>query len=713
MIFIDGKEWEDTMETRFDDLSFDDIVKLAEMKKEKKKTLDREILNRIREKFKKYIDTCFEDPKKYGEEFADAIRKHDAIKMMLLSSLRILRIETDPKDYFSLKKIMLEAANKGRENIEKVLSIIYYHQWDTDDKWNNKLIFHEDFKEICSIPILVPFWFTPISGEYLVYILHRNKCRFYHNENDSSMYMRFYKSYVIDIEKYLSVSLEGIFIPKGSGYGEDGWISVLKKRDDSPNEYLDDQSYQMYREGTLGEKLLKEFDFVSYAFRKRKYNFLSMFEDSKTHDHLPYVDSSINAIMHGNLAIHPEHKERFLLKTLLLQELDKTEMNLIDDTVFVLNMSIFSIYLVVECARKYVECLVTAKRTASTPEAFHYYDENLLIYKHKIENWLVSFEKGFNSLEKDHKFTKIYATSRDLYKNILWKFYIQEIEATITCIDQAYQIPFQTHERVDAVLDYLRLQPDECIGVKTWTDFKKKYESQIKDFFPSLSDEALQQIWLQTINLLLCLFPAKYSISLNQDDLPSPRNPISQSWLDRMRIDVGSIKARELFSFMHLVFFSSEWPVATKGTNTSFYYAPRKEDDASHSRDKSLSVILKNIKTHFTSKLSPHYSDVLIFQASLWEMEQHYGFFMTKEWADIFRRSFRVLLELFKYHVLYVDSIDSCRKVAWRYLTQCEVFEKFFLNEQKKLSEIDPYLKKLFDVAGLPVAKIEKPDLKV
>ncbi len=692
----------------YENPSIDEAVAWLGMNEEEKEKVDYDRLFNV---ISQYVENVFKDPQTYDVDLANSIRNHDYAKIRLLLNLPEICRLIYPQDFLILDENLYKIFN-SRTNIANVVRIIYNNQWEKPNKWNPNNIFKDDFKEICVTPIWLFYSMYPVSGEYLLHILHPHGIKFYHSRKlDSSQYVRFYRLYMNDFMKYLSISMEGLFMPKGEDYTTENWIKKLQcdEEDMLSNEYCKNRS------GTKGESFLNECDYVSYEMynTKRKYNFLSIFEDSKTHEKLPYAEPFLNSCMHGNLEIHPKHRGRFLFKTLMIQNMSSASRVRLECLHMRCRLAICSIFSFMEQVQQYVECLITAKRTASTIESIKKYDKLLSDYKCYVEERLNYWIEDFEKHKTRYDCNKIYVTEENLYETVLWKLYTQEDEAIITGIKHAYRIPFQTHERVDAILDYLRLHPDECIEVRTWTDFKEKYSPYLRDFFPELSEESLQELWFQTINLLLCLFPDRYSITVEQHILPRPQTPMTQKWLDDREIDVGCIKARELFSFMHLMFFSSSCPVATKGSNTDFYYAPREEVGFQKHENKSLHIVLKNIKTHFTSKSAPHYNDVVIFQALIWEREQHYGFFLTKDWSKIFRKLMFLHLEVYERYIIHAENIKKCSYFARMFCEGRHKAIKNFLSDQKVLSREDPYLRKIFEIAGMTVAKIGKRDAEI
>lgn len=692
-------------QSKYENPSIDDIV--AWLYGDVKKNYDSESVNRIEvnveKKIKEYTENALEDYELYEEDFADAIRSHDSLKIRFLSELTTWYMKFYPGYIFYVNEQLPDVFEDSKKNVLEILNIIYNHRWE--EKWSSNDIFEEDFKKICTIPVLLPICQYAISGEYIIYVLQKDKLRFYHSdESDSSQYMRFYHSYMNDFEKYLSISMERVFTAKG--YAADEWINILKDEKFSRNYALSKEYYQMERTGTKGEDFFYKCDYVSYELRnkKRKYNFLSMFEDSKTHDILPYIDPVMRAVLHGKFELNPKHRERFLFKTLMLQNIPKEKRRIVQDAILKPWLVILANSILISRVRSYVECLVIAKRTAHTTEQVNKYDRLLSDYKCYVENQLTDMEVKFQkSKEKDDI---IFVQKENLYETVLWKLHMQEYEAMIAGIEQAYRLPSQTHNRVDVVLDYIRLHSEECISVRSWSDFEKKYNAQLKDFFPNLSNEELEVLWFQTINLVLCLFPKLYSISIDEKILPRPQNPITQKWLDNNEIDIGSIKSRDLFSLMHLMEVSSDWIVATKGKNTSFYYAPRKEGESLKPSDKPLKTILKNSSTHFSSEQAPHYNDVLILQALLWGDEQRNGFFMSKDWLDFFRRSLCFNMNVIVYHIFHANSVESCIKRADAQSNYIMRSLDNFLSRPTALSKEDPFLRRLFEVAGLYVEEI-------
>ena len=148
-----------------------------------------------------------------------------------------------------------------------------------------------------------------------------------------------------DFEKYLSLSLENLFEAIGRDYVTQTGLKKLEQGE-KRSEKSFDQYLQKNRIGTKAESLFKELDYVSYVIsngkegKKKKYNFLSMFEDSRTHEPFPYVNPCVNSIFHGEFEVHPAHQARFVFKTLLLQNMDSESRARINNMVEAVNVAI-------------------------------------------------------------------------------------------------------------------------------------------------------------------------------------------------------------------------------------------------------------------------------------------------------------------------------------------------------------------------------------
>lgn len=355
------------IKSKYENPSFDDVVAWLydkENNKNKYYSLTPHIKKIIKIKIEQYTEKLRNNPEVYEKDLADAIRGNDTYKLFFFLDYLHWHKIFHPSDIIGLFEDFDDSLHSSFMNSCRVVSIIQNHQWEKKDEWKPNNIFENDFKKICTLPIMLPICSHPISGEYILYILQKDNLRFYrYYESDSSKYMRFYSSYMKDFERYLSISLERLFAP--SGYTANEWIAALRHDKNLSKRYASSKEYyQMKRTGTIGEELFLECDYVSYEIgvKKGKFNFLSMLEDSKTHDILPYV----NPVVHGKLEVHPKHIERFIFKTLVLQKIPSAKRMEID---YALSKSIFiiaKIFMFIAVPQKYVECLVIAKRTAPT-----------------------------------------------------------------------------------------------------------------------------------------------------------------------------------------------------------------------------------------------------------------------------------------------------------------------------------------------------------
>lgn len=687
----------------------------------------KDIRDNMRKKLRTYFEDMLKDPENYEKDLAKVIREgpfcknyrehvNHCRKLDFLTNLEYIYMKEFPNKAVPLIEQFQDICCMNNKNILEILNIMHDRGWFF--KWDEDNIFDENFRKICTTPILLPFASYPISGEYLIYILHKDKIKFYYSDTSySSQYMRFYKSYMGDFEKYLSLSLNNLFEAKDREYVTQKFLKKLEQGEKIPEESYG-QYLQKNRIGTKAESFFEELDYVSYVIsdgkegKKKKYNFLSMFEDSRTHELFPYVNPCVNAIFHGKFEVHPAHQARFVFKTLLLQNIGSENRARIHNMVGRVNVAILAILMVLGTVQQYVACLITAKRTAPTREAMEKYAKLLSDYECYVKEKFYRWKKNVRELESKRTCQKVEVDKDNLYETVLWKLYVQEFTALITGIEQACRISFQPHDKADAFFDYLHLAPDECIEVRTWSAFKEKYGMYLMDFFPNLSEDDLEKLWYQTVTLMLCLFPSQYSIELEQKRLPRPQNPVSEKWLKRNQINIENMRTREFFSFMHLIFFSSSWEVTTKGSNTFFYYAPQKKDEETGKSENkvSLKTALTNVKTHFTSKYSPHYADVLILQVSLWVKEQHFAFFMTKSWLDLFREFLLLYLNMCKSNILQSDSIEKCMNHAWGVATSCPKIEESFLANLKNLSKEDPFFRDILKAAKVPVDKKRSTD---
>ena len=562
----------------------------------------------------------------------------------------------------------LNIIKSNEKNLRRVIEIIHRNRWELSRSDLMINIFSSDFKELCSTAIYLPFCCpTPLSGEYVLNLLHPHQISYYHKYNVYSMrdkkgqqqtrynnlYMRLYSSYIKDFDSYLDINMKKFFNESAVTYG--------KKR-----------------KGTIGEKILNEYDYASYelsffykfhkfpkgihlhrkenaspknglARKIHKTNLLKMLNEH-------YASPFAMYFQEGRFETQNNYRGMLFFKTILIQNVEKDQQYKLFSAINSMKKAFKNILKISNITKKYFECIVTVKRQASNSNDMRIYDNILSEYTKWIKKKLNDFQNNSNQFIKENK-KDIHITEENLYEVVFWKIFLKERIGIIKSIVHASQIPQISHGGLEEVMRYMALHPKENINVRNWEEFKEKYGEDMNDFFPNLSEKTIENTWLASIYIFLCFFPTRFSVSMRKKDLPKK---LTHDWIKKHEIDIRFVTSREIFSMMYLLMDSGNWFVRVTGTDTKYYKELRENAEKVSRYDKSLQNILKNIRTHFTTKKPLMQDSVLMLQTILWMTEEDAGFFMKDDAIKFFREANTFLMDIYKTRIVGKGEINQC-----------------------------------------------------
>jgi len=279
----------------------------------------------------------------------------------------------------------------------------------------------------------------------------------------------------------------------------------------------------------------------------------------------------------------------------------------------------------------------------------------------ELKTWL--YNKGTVSDNSEAMLPIIRADEESLHLLILWRKYIKEINSGIKILKNAYLLKTKSPQQVNAMRLYLAGNPDEFIDVTTWNEFYTKYNFQLKEFFPTISDDELKETWLYSAVALFCCMPEQHGFDI--DNL-TPRTNITDKWLSKFANSVKLIKANNIFSVMSIVVYNGDILIESKGKNTSFYQGISKNDSPKSAWQKTVKDLIKTIKVHYTSPQKPNNYDLLTVHLLMWIAAQKNNFLIADNILASINQFTLSHLNIVYSDIICSDNISSCTQNAKR-----------------------------------------------
>ena len=244
--------------------------------------------------------------------------------------------------------------------------------------------------------------------------------------------------------------------------------------------------------------------------------------------------------------------------------------------------------------------------------------------KNLIENLPPIDEKLSNSVEK------IQATEDNIFDLIFCRMNWREFKNLRDIFENIFLVTPKYYESHSPVALYREIDLNAKLEVKTWDDFKEKYNFYLKEFFPEVSDVGkLREYWDVTVNLI-CSSP--FDIT---DNLPIK---ISSKSLNQDKVSICKIRTKIFFAVMFFVINSQNYEVKKIGKNTKLYERVIGIRQGSPKNANSLYNVLRKISTHYLPKNRRHFYLTLFVQYAWWSLEQFYSFTMPNEILKLVRK---------------------------------------------------------------------------
>ena len=371
-----------------------------------------------------------------------------------------------------------------------------------------------------------------------------------------------------------------------------------------------------------------------------------------------------------------EYKENFFFLSVILLKLRKDDIDNILDTLENISEIFINIMIISPSLMNYIQTLMIAKQTAGYEYAIEYHE----LFT-ELEQWLedkLNTENAslIDSKDKFSSFPKIKVKENDLYSTVYYRTVILEYCNIIDAMEES--LIFHPQVLDDKKLQfYLASHPNEIINVDNWDEFKQKFSYQLKILFESIKEDEQKEAWVYSIVALLCAFSDIYKFPI--DEVKATER-ISENWLKKYAEYTRNIKIEHVFVLMHIYLYAPNILVETKGKNTAFFQRILDTSTTKKSRQKNLQELIKDIKTHYTSKAKPDNYNLLTFQIIRLIVEQRSAFFMTEKMYMLSSGLEKLILKKFKQDVLYTISIHASRVILKDYKRKSQHFLKWITN---------------------------------
>ena len=612
----------------------------------------------------------------------------------LLSAARYMMKNPDTAsldEFFDAKQNFDILAENNAKNMGKIIELIWKNSWEKEnwnlnnfgsDDWYKKIIYHEDFKEICKTPIFLPIFYSGIlSGEYLLNLLHSdvsdNKKIFKikwekdYNENKNATEPK--NDSKGDIQKY------------DENYGEK-WRRFFSEKSNS-NCYkqqfeqvlsMSFEKFENVKDGKRGIlwELFEWYGYIEYDLYEKKPKLKNLLAEVLKN---PYFSGgAFNAYLTGKMELPKLYQGMTLLKTLLLQNINFKTQSKINVLVGIVSKLRFCMEFFVDFFQNYL-FRITRAEILQPKNGIQKLDELVTEQLHWIEEKISEISKRKKPVKNE--LGEIKATKEELYKFIFVKIICRELQALKSTYENNFILFPKIFDKYDQVRLYCEIDPNEKIEVDDWETFQEKYSFQLKKFFPEVTDdEEMKKYWLCAVSVLAFCFPAKFGLVVDEETVPKV---MSVKWLKDHGVNIGQIGTAEIFLIMCLIIYSKKQPIKLKGDDTAFYQYILDETNTTIEDRKGLLFVdaLQKIQKHYLSKQKPAFNETLTFQIIWWVSEKSSSFMLTKEAIDIRRKFLMSVLTAIE-NILKFEDLDFC-------LTELEKLNSWLNSVGKEIFEIN------------------------
>ena len=508
-----------------------------------------------------------------------------------------------------------EGAVGNIKNFKKIIELIRKNSWEKNFSVN-EYICSDDFKTICRTPIYIPSRSNLIlgllSGEYILNLLAKangneiklewrtglkdNKIESYHRKlikffsSKSSNYYKF--------ENRLQISLENL---------------VVKKE----------------KQGTLLWNIFEWYDYSIYDLNGNVDSKNKVFELFDIPYLLNFGGGSVSNKKY-TLEIPEFFNGTVLFKTMMFQNIKEPSKLQILKLYDYLSETVATFVMLTVLILISTDNLMQSGKRGIDKKILLYEFQNEL--KKQIENLPTIDERLSNSVEK------IQATEDNIFDLIFCRMNWREFKNLRDIFENIFLVTPKCYKNHDQVSLYREIDSTAELGVKSWYDFKEKYNLYLKEFFPEVSDlDKLEKYWNVAINLL-CSSPFEIT-----DKFPIK---ISFKSLSKDRDLICKIKTKIFFAVMFFVINSRNYEIKKIGKNTKLYEKviggrknlQKNPQDNKKENPPTLYNVLRTIRTHYRPANRRHFYLTLFIQFTWWSLEQFYSFTVPDEILKLVRK---------------------------------------------------------------------------
>lgn len=483
--------------------------------------------------------------------------------------------------HFFSDDVKTKIVDQNELNIKRVIKIIKSKGYDK--KWDDEYLTADEFKEICAIPILLPTTFIGyLSGEFIIYLLHRDKVRFCYPECISFVpddtytladlkeaerkniydikYHRFYvdeTSYVSQLQKAFSVDLSPLLNNDGD---------LVKRKDTKLWKLCEAYSYLQKGKMFDGNERVKLFQ----AFSKE---YLDIFPMRITGD------------------LNENQKCILLFKTFLLQEIDSQEKRAELSLLTCVKSALVTLNRIANDLRGLLILLnlSTIHADKDCPNPFPQKQDEILTVLHNICQCNID---SMNQALETKEFTspKRIENHDELCFAILFIIIMYEILRDFEVREGGFNYPFEENTASEEYQPILKMFiPNQTISYE-WDKFFSVNHPMLEQLLGKKTEKEYKKLWLMALKILMYCYPERMGINLSEVQSKT----LNEAWFKEHNAKLENIRLPELYTIMAVIDKSPNVRAMIVGKNSKKYSSLR----ISAANTKTFESILNNIRTH-------------------------------------------------------------------------------------------------------------------
>lgn len=515
----------------------------------------------------------------------------------------------------------------------------YYDKEEYDNDVDDNKDRLAKIKRIMNVIIILPeIYKGPMSGVYVLHLLHGEKIHYYGDDIDKII-----RDNYADLKKKLYQKYN-----KNAGAA---YIERMERKYGFDLSLLNKLSFE--KDAKNGESSEHElFTIIELRDYLMKYNIMPDF-DTRLFKVKGWMDRMVYNRWYGlDVEGHYEQKERewILLRTLLLQCIKVEDLKFIGELQrFIYDIEANIFYFMTETYMLFL-CIDLLR--------FKYSDNNFIDTVNTEAIKMISdIESGLDEAQRKKASADIIQVKQHtLIKQIVWRMIREDClqcfrnhKALITMVGEQGRIDEKVLLKTIAKDEQVDIEAG--IGVKKWEDFYNKYEFIVKTFYwYSDSDKKIKTLWLDAIKNIV---PINWGEIPYEDKMRTP----NEDWYDKHGIDISVLKITDVFKLMNLFAVANNVAVKMGGDNTKRFEYITNEKILSNKRIKYNT--LKNSINTIVDYNEPHLVETIRYASSTNIYKMGMSFENEKCLVEKFGNIYDKLIN----SLLCVDDITNSEKV--------------------------------------------------